>query len=80
VAAWSGAAFVLYLVDKVQALRRGPRVPENVLHRLALAGGFPGAWAGMLAFRHKVRHRPFWLWLSAATALHACLVWWWLLR
>jgi uncharacterized membrane protein YsdA (DUF1294 family) len=61
---WYRAAF-LYLVsvnlvtagyygfDKSRAQGQGRRVPEVVLHGLAVAGGTPGAWLGMRLFRHK---------------------------
>jgi uncharacterized membrane protein YsdA (DUF1294 family) len=74
VAAWSGATFLLYVLDKIQALRGGPRVPEKVLHRLAAAGGFPGGWAGMFGLRHKIRHPSFWAWLLAASAVHGAIL------
>ena len=73
-AAWSVAAFLLYCFDKLQAPRHGLRVPEMVLHGLALVGGFMGGWAGMFALRHKIRHPEFWLVLAASTILHLGLV------
>jgi uncharacterized membrane protein YsdA (DUF1294 family) len=42
-----------YGYDKAQAGQQGRRVPEVVLHGLALAGGTLGAWLGMRLFRHK---------------------------
>jgi uncharacterized membrane protein YsdA (DUF1294 family) len=39
--------------DKARARVGGRRVPEAVLHGLALAGGTPGAYLGMSLFRHK---------------------------
>jgi uncharacterized membrane protein YsdA (DUF1294 family) len=42
-----------YGFDKSRARRQGRRVPEVVLHGLAVAGGTPGAWLGMRLFRHK---------------------------
>jgi uncharacterized membrane protein YsdA (DUF1294 family) len=45
--------FIYYGLDKWQAQRGGRRVPEVVLHGLALAGGSPGAYLAMQAFRHK---------------------------
>jgi uncharacterized membrane protein YsdA (DUF1294 family) len=53
------AAAVLYGFDKLQARRSGARVPEAVLHLLALAGGTPGALLGQVLFRHKTRKRSF---------------------
>ena len=80
---WIGAAglvtFLMYGYDKAQAKRAGPRVPEIVLHGLALAGGFAGGWAGMLLFRHKTRHPAFIIILAASTVLYLALgyLWFW---
>src|SRR5262245_20020561 len=51
--------FGYYGYDKRQAKQAGPRVPEVVLHGLAVAGGSLGAYAGMLTFRHKTIKGPF---------------------
>jgi uncharacterized membrane protein YsdA (DUF1294 family) len=72
----SVVTFALYGFDKRQAIRDGGRVPEMVLHGLALAGGFPGGWAGRAAFRHKTRHTSFLIVLVVATVIHGVLVWW----
>jgi len=79
-AAWGGTTFVLYGFDKLQAPRQGLRVPEVVLHGLALLGGFLGGWAGMFLFWHKVRHISFWLVLVLSTLLHAGLAYYWFWR
>lgn len=70
------ATFALYGFDKWRAGADGGRVPEMVLHGLALAGGFPGGWAGRRVFRHKTRHVSFLIVLIAATLLHVAIVWW----
>jgi uncharacterized membrane protein YsdA (DUF1294 family) len=58
-------AFGYYAFDKYRARSGGRRVPEIVLHGLALAGGSAGAWLGMRSFRHKTIkgafRRAFWL-------------------
>ena len=46
-------AFGYYGYDKAQAGNAGGRVPEVVLHGLALAGGSLAAWLAMRLFRHK---------------------------
>lgn len=55
--AWFGAinlvALLYYGLDKRGAQRDSRRVPESVLHTLALVGGSIGAYAGMQFFRHK---------------------------
>jgi uncharacterized membrane protein YsdA (DUF1294 family) len=49
----NAVTFGYYGYDKASAKAAGPRVPEAVLHGLALAGGTLGAYAGMRYFRHK---------------------------
>src|SRR5262245_5401447 len=46
-------AFGYYGFDKGRARSQGRRIPEAVLHGLAIAGGSLGAYAGMRTFRHK---------------------------
>ena len=72
----SVATFVLYGFDKRRAGTNAGRVPEMVFHGLALAGGFPGGWAGRSAFRHKTRHTSFLVVLICATLLHGAIAWW----
>ncbi len=45
--------FVVYYADKSAAQSGQWRVPENQLHLLALAGGWPGAWFAQQMLRHK---------------------------
>ena len=72
--AWNGATFVMFGLDKFQAVRGGWRVPEMVLYGLALIGGSLGGWAGMFAFRHKIRKITFWIVLAVGTAVHIDLL------
>ncbi|HZE99350.1 MAG TPA: DUF1294 domain-containing protein [Planctomycetota bacterium] len=53
------ATFVMYGVDKSAAVHDRMRVPEDLLHLLALVGGTPAAFLGQVVFRHKTRKRPF---------------------
>jgi uncharacterized membrane protein YsdA (DUF1294 family) len=53
----TAVAFIFYGADKALAKTNAKRVPEVVLHLLALAGGFVGALVGMFAFRHKSNFR-----------------------
>jgi len=53
------ATFVVYAVDKRAARTGRQRVPENTLHVLALAGGWPGAIVAQQALRHKTAKRSF---------------------
>jgi uncharacterized membrane protein YsdA (DUF1294 family) len=76
-------AFAYYVADKVQAQNARRRVPELVLHGLALAGGSVGAFAGMQLCRHKTVKGNFRVifWLIVATqvvfALWAAKEFWW---
>jgi len=66
--------FFTYGFDKGQSKRKGWRVSERTLHALALAGGFPGGWVGLLWFRHKTQHPSFLLILALSTLLHLYLI------
>ena len=67
--AWSISLFILYGIDKGQAKRGGWRVPEAMLHGLALIGGFIGGWLGMFIFRHKTQKPVFKVVLAIATLI-----------
>jgi uncharacterized membrane protein YsdA (DUF1294 family) len=77
-AAWLAAinlvAFTYYGLDKRQAQRQGPRVPEVVLHGLAFAGGTLGAYLGMMVFRHKTVKTSFRLMFWLIAVLQTALV------
>jgi uncharacterized membrane protein YsdA (DUF1294 family) len=75
-AAWGIVTFALYGYDKTQARRDAGRVPELVLHGMALAGGVIGGWLGRTAFRHKTLHRSFLIVLAGASLLWGALVVW----
>jgi uncharacterized membrane protein YsdA (DUF1294 family) len=60
----SVVTFFLYGFDKAHSKTDGWRVPEVVLHGLALAGGFIGGWAGRSIFRHKTRKGFFYFCFS----------------
>jgi uncharacterized membrane protein YsdA (DUF1294 family) len=79
-AAWSVSAFLAYGIDKSQAVRGGWRIPEVVLHALALVGGAAGAWAGMLVFHHKLRKPVFILVLVVASIVQLALAYLLLIR
>lgn len=71
---WSLPAFALYGIDKRQARAGGWRVPEAVLHALALMGGVLGAWAGRAVFHHKTQQRVFLIVLVIASVIWAGVV------
>lgn len=74
---WRGQRdrFFLYWSDKRKAQTDRWRTPENILHAVELAGGWPGALIAQQVFRHKTRkvsyqvlfwvivllHEVFWL-------------------
>ncbi len=58
----SAIALLFYGYDKYQSRHSGFRIPEIILHVIALAGGTPGALLGQQVFRHKTSKRSFRLW------------------
>ena len=70
----SVASFILYMVDKLQAENRLPRIPEWVMLLVPFLGGGTGAVFGMLVFNHKTRHWYFTLINSIAFVWQAALV------
>src|SRR4051794_18859966 len=75
------ATFLAYVYDKAVARRDTPfyRVPETVLHVLALAGGSPAAFAGQKLLRHKTIKQPFraWFWGIVVLQIAALSAWIW---
>ncbi|RKS27658.1 uncharacterized membrane protein YsdA (DUF1294 family) [Pseudomonas sp. WPR_5_2] len=66
----SVAAFLLYWSDKRKARADHWRTPENVLHALEFAGGWPGALLAQQVFRHKTRKVSFQLVFWLIVLLH----------
>ena len=75
-AALNLVALLLYGYDKIMATTGRFRVPEGVLHLVALAGGAPGALAGQKLFRHKTRKGRFQLVFWRIVALQLALIVW----
>ncbi len=75
----NAATFLMYGYDKAIAGGKRLRVPERVLHLLAILGGSPAAFAAQIFFRHKTRkasfQRRFWLILLLQAALIGGLFW-----
>jgi uncharacterized membrane protein YsdA (DUF1294 family) len=67
-------AFAGYAHDKLKAKIGMDRSSERVLLFVAAVGPF-GALAAMMAFRHKIRHRKFFL-VPVFALLHAALIVW----
>jgi uncharacterized membrane protein YsdA (DUF1294 family) len=63
-------AFLLYWSDKRKARLDTWRTPENVLHAVELAGGWPGALLAQQVFRHKTRKLSFQLLFWMIVLLH----------
>lgn len=53
------ATFALYGYDKIAAIKERLRVPELLLHLLAVIGGTPAAFVAQSLFRHKTMKRSF---------------------
>jgi len=51
--------FASYGSDKHRAVSNSSRIPEIVLHLLALAGGSGAALLAQVIFRHKTKKCPF---------------------
>ncbi len=67
-------AFIIYGIDKLNAVRNAARVPERILLALALAGGSAGALAAVYMFRHKTKKRQFTILLPLFLILHLSLL------
>ena len=76
VAAVNVTAFLLYWQDKSAAKKQVGRVPELVLHALALAGGTPAALLAGRLFHHKTRKWQFQAVYWPTVALHLALAAW----
>lgn len=71
------ATFFVYWKDKLAAEEETQRIREDVLHALALAGGWPAAWVAQQVLRHKTIKRRFQVlfWLTVLLNLVALAVW-----
>jgi uncharacterized membrane protein YsdA (DUF1294 family) len=63
-------AFFMYWADKRKARADAWRTPENILHAVELAGGWPGALIAQQVFRHKTRKVSFQVLFWVIVALH----------
>ena len=63
-------AFFMYWADKRKARADAWRTPENILHALELAGGWPGALIAQQVFRHKTRKVSFQILFWVIVLLH----------
>jgi uncharacterized membrane protein YsdA (DUF1294 family) len=63
-------AFFMYWADKRKARADAWRIPENILHAVELAGGWPGALIAQQVFRHKTRKVSFQILFWVIVLLH----------
>ena len=54
-AVMSGLALILYVADKIKAIKMAWRIPEKVLLTLSFFGGAAGGLLAMHTVRHKTR-------------------------
>jgi len=77
------ATLAMYGLDKGLAKIGKVRTPEIILHLLAILGGFPGGWLGMVLFGHKTnfrKHPWFVPILFFSTFGHGLLTYYWFFR
>lgn len=69
-------SFITMGTDKRRAQkgRSRYRIPEKRLWWLAILGGAPGGWLGMVTFRHKTRHTSFQIGFPALAILQVALL------
>jgi uncharacterized membrane protein YsdA (DUF1294 family) len=72
--------FLFYGYDKFQARQNKTRIPEMVLHLLALAGGTIGAFLGQILFRHKTNKWQFQLVFILIILAQLGLIVWWVMK
>ena len=58
-AVMSGLALILYVTDKIKAIKMAWRIPEKVLLTFSFFGGAAGGLMAMQTVRHKTRHWYF---------------------
>lgn len=55
----NAVTFIFFGIDKWKAVHGKCRISEAMLLGLAVLGGSIGAWLGMMAWRHKTKHKKF---------------------
>jgi len=67
-------SFLLYGMDKLAAIYKWQRIPENLLHLLAFGGGSPLALVAQQLFNHKTSKRQFLVAYWIIVLLQAALI------
>lgn len=65
--------FILMHADKKKSKKRRRRIPESVLLSIAVAGGSIGVMAGMEIFRHKTKHKRFFIGVPVTLIIQVAL-------
>lgn len=76
------AGFVQMYADKRRAKKDKWRIPEKQLFLVAAIGGSVGSILGMLAFRHKTKHKSFVFGMPAILILQLAVgaLWYYLVK
>lgn len=80
IAALTVTTFAMYGFDKLLSKIGNVRTPEIILHLLAILGGFPGGWLGLILLRHKTnfsKHVWIWVILILSAVGHGLLTYYW---
>lgn len=74
--AMSAITYCYYSADKKAAAVDRRRTPEDTLHVLSLAGGWPGALLAQKRLRHKTVKEPFRTTFRMTVLLNCCVLAW----
>lgn len=67
-------SFIVFSIDKLQAVRGSTRLPEASLLTITILGGVAGSVLSMILFRHKIRKHSFWLVVIISGAVHSFII------
>jgi len=68
--------FLLYFWDKIISATKIVRVPEVILHTMALVGGSPASLLAQNIFHHKTRKTTFLVWYWLIVLMQILLIIW----
>jgi len=75
-AAMNIVAFIMFGIDKYKAKKSEWRIPEATLLWIAVLGGSIGALVGMKVWRHKTKHKKFYIGIPVIIVLQLILFLW----